>query len=28
VKNELSHRAKALAVLKFFFNHQGTKTPS
>jgi len=28
VKNKLSHRAKALAKLKEFFNHQDTKTPS
>jgi XTP/dITP diphosphohydrolase len=28
VKNQLSHRAQALAKLKLFFNHQGTKTPS
>jgi XTP/dITP diphosphohydrolase len=28
VKNQLSHRAQALAKLKIFFNHQSTKTPS
>src|SRR5258708_3392740 len=28
VKNQLSHRAKALEKLKGFFNHQGTKPPS
>ena len=28
VKNELSHRAKALAKLKEFFNHQDTKAQS
>jgi XTP/dITP diphosphohydrolase len=28
VKNKLSHRAKALAKLKTFFNHQDTKSQS
>lgn len=28
VKNQLSHRAKALEKLKSFFNHQDTKAPS
>jgi XTP/dITP diphosphohydrolase len=28
LKNKLSHRAKALAKLKTFFNHQGTKAQS